>query len=151
MDNVLSRVVTGLICLFIGGVLNGLVGFLLVYFTEVKPSPNHFGGRDYLGYVVFPLIGLVLGSLIGLAVGISQLKFPFSIVLGATVTFFLFVLFVVWMGGNDVNTTDGRKGFALVLIVLLLDGCFISLITEQSCQWWLKLFPNQNTDSGVYK
>jgi hypothetical protein len=44
---------------------------------------------------------------------------------------------VIWIGGNDLNTWDGKKGIALLLSVLLLDGCFISFIAGQSCQWWL--------------
>ena len=140
MENIFNRIFTGIISLFIGGILNGLAGLLLAYFTATTPSPDNLGAFDYRGYFVFPLMGAVLGSVIGLTVGISQLKFPFSVFLGAGLTFVMFVIFVMFMGGNDVNTTDGRKGIALVLLVLLIDGCFISFIVGQCCQWWLKFF-----------
>jgi hypothetical protein len=144
MNSILSRTITGIFGLVIGGILNGCTNLLLI-------NSQKTGAIDSLASASFFLLGIILGSCIGIVIGIAQFRVLKSLALGAGVTFLLYILFLSWIGGGDMYYAEGRKGVYFIFSIVLLDGCFVSLFVGLACNGLMKFFFQKNleTDSSL--
>jgi hypothetical protein len=149
MNSILNRIITGIIGLIIGGVLNAFIGLIPAYLGQVPKG--QIQGYEVFAWFIFPFAGFIIGSCTGIAIGISQFKLLHSLALGAGITFLLFLLFLGWIGGGDMDYADGRKGVYFIFSLVLIDGCLISLLVSLACNGLIKLFFRQNleTDSSL--
>jgi MFS family permease len=144
MNSILSRVLTGVIGLIAGGVLNGVTVYLLL--NSMKR-----GSVNGMTSITFLILGIILGVCIGAVVGVMQFKILKSLALGAGITFLIFSLFLSLVGIGDMSDAEERKALFYVFSIVLLDGCFVSLFVGLACNALMKLFFQQNlgTDSSL--
>jgi uncharacterized membrane protein YraQ (UPF0718 family) len=149
MNNILSRVITGIIGLIIGGVLNAFIGLIPAYLGQVPKG--QIQGYEVAAWFVFPFVGFIIGVCVGAIVGVMQFKVLKGLAVGAGITFFIFILFLSLDGLGDMSDARERKAFFYILSVVILDGCFVSLLVGLVCNGLMKLFFQQNieTDSSL--
>jgi hypothetical protein len=90
MNNILSRVITGIIGLISGVIFSILISYLSAYIVNATvPDGGGMMSGPGLTYAIFYIFGGILGSCVGTAIGVSQFKVLKSLALGAGVTFLL--------------------------------------------------------------
>jgi hypothetical protein len=149
MNNILSRVITGIIGLISGVIFSILISYLSAYIVNATvPDGGGMMSGPGLTYAIFYIFGGILGSCVGTAIGVSQFKVLKSLALGAGVTFLLFLIFLGWIGGGDMGYAEGRKGVYFIFSIVLIYGCFVSLLVGLVCNGLMKLFFQQNIETN---
>ena len=116
--------------------MSGFIGIAFGYYITRNPYGLN------LNILVFAILGVVIGVIIGCIVGGFQAKFPSNVLIGVVAALLIVICFFSVAGGNDMNTSGGRKGILLFCLLISIDAAILSLVVGSLSNKLTKAFLN---------